>query len=66
MDGDVSFNFLSLSIDEGRIWAYLDCNGFGELVFDSGEGALELATTFKNGSRRENYPILTQRGSDEN
>lgn len=37
----------------------------GELGFDSGEGAWETATTSKEGSRRENYPILVKRGSDE-
>ena len=38
--------------------------GDGELGFDSGEGARETATTSKEGSRRANYPILIQRGSD--
>ena len=38
--------------------------GNGELGFDSGEGARETATTSK-GSRRANYPILTQGGSDK-
>ena len=38
--------------------------GNGELGFDSGEGAWETATTSKEGSRRANYPILTQGGSD--
>ena len=32
--------------------------GDGELGFDSGEGAWEIATTSKEGSRRANYPIL--------
>jgi len=36
----------------------------GELGFDSGEGALETATTSKEGSRHANYPILTGGGSD--
>ena len=39
--------------------------GDGELGFDSGEGSSETATTSKDGSRRENYPILTQGGSDK-
>ena len=39
--------------------------GNGELGFDSGEGARETATTSKEGSRRANYPILTQGGSDK-
>jgi hypothetical protein len=34
--------------------------GNGRLGFDSGEGAWEMATTSKEGSRRVNYPILTQ------
>ena len=38
--------------------------GDGGLGSDSGEGALESATTSKEGSRRVNYPILTQGGSD--
>jgi len=33
-------------------------NGYGELEFDTGEGAWGLATTSKDGSRRENCPIL--------
>ena len=37
----------------------------GELGVDSGEGACETATTSKEGSRRANYPILTQGGSDK-
>ena len=39
--------------------------GDGELGFDSGEGARETATTSKEGSRRANYPILIQGGSDK-
>ena len=38
--------------------------GNGELGFDSGEGASEMTTTSKEGSRKENYPILTWGGSD--
>ena len=38
--------------------------GNGGLGFDSGEGALEMATTSKEGSRHVNYPILIQGGSD--
>jgi len=36
----------------------------GELGFDSGEGALDSATTSKEGSRRANYTILIQGCSD--
>ena len=39
--------------------------GNGESVFDSGEGALETATTSKEGSRRANYPLSARGGSDE-
>ena len=35
----------------------MSITGNGELEFDSGEGAWEIATTSKDGSRRENYPI---------
>jgi len=38
---------------------------YGESVFDSGEGAWEMATTSKDGSRRENYPIQNLWGSDK-
>lgn len=39
--------------------------GNGELGFDSGEGACEMATTSKEGSRRANYPIPARGGSDK-
>ena len=39
--------------------------GNRELGFCSGEGAWEIATTSKEGSRRVNYPILIKRGSDK-
>ena len=39
--------------------------GDGELGFYSGEAAWETATTSKEGSRRANYPILTQGDSDK-
>lgn len=39
--------------------------GDGELGFDFEERALDTATTSKEGSRRANYPILTQEGSDK-
>ncbi len=46
-------------------WPTMVLTGNGELGFDSGEGAGEMATTSKEGSRRGNYPILTQGGSDK-
>ena len=53
-----------LSIQEGSVLDHLDCNGYGELGFDSGEGAWETATTSKEGSRRANYPISIRGGSE--
>ncbi len=38
--------------------------GNGESVFDTGEGALETATTSKEGSRRANYPLAERGGSE--
>ena len=52
-------------------WPTVAMTGNGELGFDSEEGAGETATTsnyiyvIKEGSRRANYPILTQGGSDK-
>ena len=45
-------------------WTTMALTGNGGLGFDSGEGALETATTSKEGSRRVNYPLVTHRGSD--
>lgn len=39
--------------------------GYGEWEFDSGEGALELATSSMEGSRRVIYPIKTIWGSEK-
>ena len=46
-------------------WNTEALTGNRELGFCSGEGAWEIATTSKEGSRRVNYPILIQRGSDK-
>ena len=46
-------------------WTTEALTGNRELGFCSGEGAWEIATTSKEGSRRVNYPILIQRGSDK-
>ena len=44
----------------------MEITGNGESVFDSGEGALEIATISKDSSRRENYSLLIpKRSSDE-
>ena len=46
-------------------WPAMVIMGNGELGFDSGDGALEMAPTSKGGCRRENYPLLTKGDSDE-
>ena len=61
---DASFKFLPYQLRMVGYWPTMALTGNGELGFDSGEGARETATTSKEGSRRVNYPILTQGGSD--
>ena len=63
--GDGSFKFLTYQLPTVGYWPTVALTGNGELGFDSGEGACETATTSKEGSRRANYPILTQGGSDK-
>ena len=46
-------------------WSTMAMTGDGESGFDSGEGAWEMATTSKEGSRRANYPISVRGGSDD-
>jgi hypothetical protein len=62
---DISFKFLTYQLSTVVYWTTVAVTGDGGLGFDSGEGALETATTSKEGSRRANYPILTQGGSDK-
>ena len=62
--GDGSFKFLPYQLWMVGYWPTMALTGNGKLGFDSGEGAWETATTSKEGSRRVNYPILTQGGSD--
>ena len=64
--GDRSFKFLPYQLSMVGYGPTMAITGDGELGFDSGEGAWETATTSKEGSRRANYPILTQGGSDKN
>ncbi|KAI9905114.1 hypothetical protein PsorP6_018506 [Peronosclerospora sorghi] len=61
---DESIEFLPYQLWMVGYGPTMALTGNGELGFDSGEGALETATTSKEGSRRVNYPILTQGGSD--
>jgi len=50
----------------GWVIANQDSYGYGDSVFDSGEGALKIATISKDSSRRENYSLLIpKRSSDE-
>jgi hypothetical protein len=60
-----SFELLTYQLPTVGYWPTVAFTGNGELGFDSGEGAWETATTSKEGSRRANYPILTQGGSDK-
>ncbi len=62
--GDGSFKILPYQLWMVGYWPTMALTGNGKLGFDSGEGAWEMATTSKEGSRRVNYPILTQGGSD--
>ena len=63
--GDATFTFLTYQLPKVGYWLTVALTGNGGLGFDSGEGARETATTSKEGSRRANYPILTQGGSDK-
>ena len=62
--GDEPYRFRTYQLPTVGYWPTVAMTGNGELGFDSGEGARETATTSKEGSRRVNYPILTQGGSD--
>ncbi len=55
---DESIGFLPYQFWMAVYWTAMTLTGNGELGFDTGEGALEMATTSKEGSRRVNYPIL--------
>ena len=63
--GAASSMFLTYQLSTVEYWSTVALTGDGELGFDSGEGARETATTSKEGSRRVNYPILIQGGSDK-
>ena len=63
--GATPFKFLTYQLSTVGYWPTVALTGNGELGFDSGEEARETATTSKEGSRRANYPLLTQGGSDK-
>jgi len=62
---DKSIEFLPYQLWMVGYGPTMALTGNGELGFDSGEGALETATTSKEGSRRVNYPILIQGGENQ-
>ena len=62
--GDQSFKILSNQFSMVGYWPTMAVTGNRELGLDPGEGARETATTSKEGSRRADYPILTQGGRD--
>ena len=55
----------ALSAFDGSVVDYHGDHGYGELGFDSGEGAWETATTSTEGSRRVNCPMPNWWGSEE-
>ena len=63
--GAAASKFLTYQLSTVGYRPTVAMTGDGGLGFDSGEGARETATTSKEGSRRANYPILTQGGSDK-
>ena len=58
--GDESFMFLTYQLSMVGYWPTMAVTGTTESVSESEEGARETATISKEGSRRVNYPILTQ------
>ena len=61
--GDATFTFLTYQLPTVGYWLTVALTGNGGLRFDSGEGA--RATASKEGSKRANYQILAQGGSDK-
>ena len=55
--------FLTHQVSTVGYWLTVPITGNGGLGFDPGEGAWDMATTSKEGSRRANYLSLTQGGS---
>ena len=62
---DALLKFLTYQLSMERYWLTMVLTDNGELEFDPGEGAWEMAATSKEGSRRVNYPILAQWGSNK-
>ena len=64
-DGINHPSFCPIMLSMVVYWTTMAFTGNGELGFDSGEGAWETDTKSTEGSRRVNYPILTQGGGDK-
>ena len=62
---DDSFKFLPYQLWMVVYWTTMVVTGDGEPGFGSGEGAWEMATTSKEGSRDENWPLSKARVSDD-
>ena len=63
--GDISFKCLPYQLSMVVYMPTMVVTGNGKSGFDSGEGAWEMATTSKEGSRRVTYPLSDRGGSDE-
>ena len=63
--GAISFKCLPYQLSMVDYAPTMVVTGNGESGFDSGEGAWEMATTSKEGSRHANYPLPARGGSDE-
>ena len=61
----IPYRILTYQLPTVMSWITVAMTGNGGLGFDFGEGALETATTSKEGSRHANYPILIQGGGDK-
>ena len=57
--------FLTYQLSMVGYWPSMAVTGHIESVFEFGEGASETATTSQEGSKRANFPILTEGGSDK-
>ena len=61
----VPFMFLTYQLLTVGYLPTVAMTGDGELGFDSGEGARETATTYKEGGTHASYLILTQGGGNK-
>ena len=61
----IPYRILTYQLPRVMSWITVAMTGNGGFGFDFGGGASTTASTVKEGSRRANYPILIQRGSDK-